>query len=309
MPDAGEFVDRGERVGHGVLDETFGNSPSTIRGAEPDHGGDTVAAVGAPVTVEEYVARIGLEGPPEPTRAWLTKAHEAHLATVPFENLDIHLDTVITLDEEHLLDKVVRRHRGGFCYELNGTFGWLLRRVGFRVDLLEARVPLDEERFSAAFDHAVLRVWLDGEPWQADVGFGDHAGRPFPMADGATYEEIGRTWRWAAREPGFLDLDHRRRDGDWFVDHRTSLVPHELADFSERCTWQQTSPDSHFTHGPVCTIARPGGGRFTLADDLLIIVEPDGSREHVSVETDDEILATYRERFGVDLPRRPRPKR
>jgi N-hydroxyarylamine O-acetyltransferase len=258
------------------------------------------------VTVDEYLARIGLAAAPEPTLAWLTEAQEAHLTAVPFENLDIHLDVPIVLDDDRLLDKVVRRRRGGFCYELNGTFAWLLRAVGFRVDLLEAQVAVDDERYTDPFDHAVVRVWLDGRPWHADVGFGEHAHRPFPMAEGVTHTEGQRSWRWVARRPGFLDLDRRGPEGVWSHDHRLSLDPRRLSDFDDRCRWQQTSVDSHFTEGPVCTIARPGGGRVTLADDVVTTTAPDGTRDQVTLADDAEVLAAYRDLFGIELAHRPR---
>jgi N-hydroxyarylamine O-acetyltransferase len=262
-----------------------------------------------PVTVGEYLDRIGLAAEPEPTLDWLAAAQAAHLTAVPFENLDIHLGTPITLDEDLLLDKVVRRRRGGFCYELNGTFAWLLRQIGFPADLLEARVAVDDRRYTDPFDHAVVRVWIDGAPWHADVGFGDHARMPFPMDEGAVHREGGRSWRWVGRIAGHLDLDVRRPGGDWSPDHRMSLAPHVLADFADRCRWQQTSPDSHFTTGPVCTLARPDGGRVSLADDRLITTAPDGTRGEVTLDTDAEILGTYRDRFGLDLPHRPGPRR
>jgi N-hydroxyarylamine O-acetyltransferase len=260
------------------------------------------------VTVEEYLDRIGVAADPDPTLDWLTAAQEAHLMTVPFENLDIHLDVPIELDDARLLDKVVRRRRGGFCYELNGTFIWLLRAVGFRADLLEAQVAVDDEHYTDPFDHAVIRVWLDGHPWHADVGFGEHARRPFPMADGVTHVEGDRSWRWITRRAGFLDLDRRSAAADWSHDHRVSLEPRRLADFADRCRWQQTSVDSHFTEGPVCTIARPGGGRVTLADDLVITTGPDGTREESTLTTDADVLAAYHDLFGVDLSHRPRRK-
>jgi N-hydroxyarylamine O-acetyltransferase len=36
------------------------------------------------------------------------------------------------------LFQLVRRRRGGFCYELNGLFAWGLRELGFNVDILHA---------------------------------------------------------------------------------------------------------------------------------------------------------------------------
>ena len=51
---------------------------------------------------------------------------------MPFENLSIHLAAPISLDEPDLIDKIVRRRRGGFCYELNGALALLLERSARR---------------------------------------------------------------------------------------------------------------------------------------------------------------------------------
>ena len=54
---------------------------------------------------------------------------------MPFENLDIHRGVPIELAEPALLDKIVRRRRGGFCCELNGAFSALLSALGFDVTM------------------------------------------------------------------------------------------------------------------------------------------------------------------------------
>lgn len=108
----------------------------------------------------------------------LRSIHRAHLFTVPFENLDIHLGRQIVCDEERILRKIVNEHRGGFCYELNGAFAALLRALGFRVTLLSARVAREGGGYGPEFDHLTLGVDLD-EPWLADVGFGEGFGNHY----------------------------------------------------------------------------------------------------------------------------------
>jgi N-hydroxyarylamine O-acetyltransferase len=48
--------------------------------------------------------------------------------------------TSSVLDTDALFDKIVRRRRGGFCYELNGLFAALLRELGFDATLKSAKV-------------------------------------------------------------------------------------------------------------------------------------------------------------------------
>ena len=80
--------------------------------------------------VEAYLDRLGL-GAPAADAAGLRSLHVAHLRRIPFENLDIHLGVPITLDEAAMYRKIVEHRRGGFCYEVNGLFGLLLRELGF----------------------------------------------------------------------------------------------------------------------------------------------------------------------------------
>lgn len=93
-----------------------------------------------PADVSLYLRRMGLpEGAP-PSVEQLCQLHAAHLMAVPFENLSIHLDEPVLLGPEDLVDKIPRRRRGGFCFELNGAFTMLLSALGYRVTRLAARV-------------------------------------------------------------------------------------------------------------------------------------------------------------------------
>ena len=81
-------------------------------------------------TVMAYLNRVGVTAPTVSDAAGLRTLHRAHQRTVPFENLSIHLAEPVSLDERDLIDKIVRRRRGGFCYELNGAFALLLEALG-----------------------------------------------------------------------------------------------------------------------------------------------------------------------------------
>ena len=130
-------------------------------------------------TVMAYLSRVAVTSPVIADAAALRLLHRAHQVAVPFENLSIHLAEPISLDEADLVDKIVRRRRGGFCYELNGAFALLLQALGAQVTRLAARVYGDGQA-GPPFDHLALAVRLpDGSgPWLADVGFGRHSDFP-----------------------------------------------------------------------------------------------------------------------------------
>jgi len=60
-----------------------------------------------------YLARIGYQGSVVPSAETLRGLHLAHVLTVPFENLDIHLGRPISLDPADLFRKIVVDRRGG----------------------------------------------------------------------------------------------------------------------------------------------------------------------------------------------------
>src|SRR5712664_4710312 len=98
-----------------------------------------------------YLERIGYSGPTRPSLNVLRRLHRRHLLSIPFENLDIHLNRPIILSKAAFYEKIIKHHRGGFCYELNGSFAALLTRLGFKVTMLSARVASKSGGFSPEF--------------------------------------------------------------------------------------------------------------------------------------------------------------
>lgn len=248
--------------------------------------------------VERYLARIGLPAaPPAADMDGLRTLQRAHLGTVPFENLSIHLGERIDLTA--LPDKIVTRRRGGFCYELNGSFARLLTALGYTVTLHSARV-WGGRRYGPPFDHLVLRVRLD-EPWLVDVGFGRFAHFPLRLDARGPQPDPAGSFVVEDRDHGDVEI---LMDGE--RQYRVDPRPYELADFGPTCWWQSTSPESHFTRSLTCSMLTADGGRVTLSGDRLIVTDPAGGREERVLDGDEAVLAAYRERFGLVLDRVPR---
>ncbi|MEV6541482.1 arylamine N-acetyltransferase [Streptomyces sp. NPDC051665] len=266
--------------------------------------------------VDAYLRRLGVQHPASPTADALRALHLRHLQTVPFENLSIHLGEEIVLEENRLLDKVVGAGRGGFCYELNGLFGALLTALGFDVALLAARVYRDEGRTGIPYDHLALRVrTVDGGVWLADVGFGTHSHYPLAFEERGEQEDPGGTFRVVASGPDAAgvrggeseagavsgeaaDLDVVRNGRP---EYRLEVRPRVLGDFVVGAWWHSTSPASHFTRSLVCSRLLEDGGRITLAGRTLTVTSGEGTRDVRELTTDEEVLAVYRERFGIEL--------
>ncbi|MFI9102526.1 arylamine N-acetyltransferase [Streptomyces fildesensis] len=245
---------------------------------------------------DAYLSRIGAERPAVPDAAALRDLQLRHLLTVPFENLSIHLGEEIVLTHEALLAKVVGARRGGFCYELNGLFGALLTELGYPVSLFAARVFGKDGVPGPPFDHLALRVEAAG-PWLVDVGFGRFTQHPIRLDSREDQPDPSGVFRVVDAPDGDVDI---LKDG--VPEYRLEQRPRELADFEPTCWWQRTSPASHFTRSLVCSLLTPTG-RITLSGTSLITTE--GDERHEQDLEQDELLAVYRDSFGVVLDRLP----
>ncbi|WP_194918521.1 arylamine N-acetyltransferase family protein [Catenulispora rubra] len=247
--------------------------------------------------VTAYLDRIGVAGPLKPDADTLRLLHRAHVTTVPFENLSIHLGEEISLELDALVDKIVTRRRGGFCYELNGLFAALLEAVGFGVERLAARTYSAElgAFTNRPLDHLALRVTdAAGEVWLADVGFGKHSELPLRYAERGEQADPFGTFQLVETADGSLDVLLGGAP-EYRVDPRTLA----LADFEMGRWWQVTAPASLFRRNLMCTLPT-SDGRVTLNGRRLLVTDADGKRERV-LRDDAAVLGAYREFFGVVL--------
>ena len=123
------------------------------------------------IQIKSYLRRIKFDGIPENNYATLRRLQNTHLKTVPYENLDIMRGIPISLEIKDLYKKIVTNRRGGYCFELNGLFTWLLRRLGFKVKEHMARY-LRYETETPMRKHRVLTVTVKDTNYLCDVGMG-----------------------------------------------------------------------------------------------------------------------------------------
>lgn len=232
--------------------------------------------------VSAYLGRIGAHEDDD-----LAELADRHFRSVPFENLSIHLGEPIDLVPEALFDKIVHRRRGGFCFELNGLFAWLLAELGYDVRFLGGVVH------TPAGDTAPLaHMALTADGLLVDVGFGGFLVLPTALDEPSP--------RIDPQPDG--DVEVRGPGGD--PGYRLELRERSRADFGPTCHWTATHPDSGFTHGPTCSLPTADGGRVTMAGSHRIVTAVDGTRTEDDLP-DDEALAAYRDLFGIDLDRLP----
>src|SRR5688500_6347728 len=109
----------------------------------------------------------------------------AHMAAIPFENLDVLLGRGIRVDLESVFAKLVTDRRGGYCYEHGTLFQAALRAMGVEVTAHSARVLLLAPKSEAPRTHMFLTVLDGGTTWVLDPGFGGPGPLvPVPLVEG-----------------------------------------------------------------------------------------------------------------------------
>ncbi|RJS24916.1 arylamine N-acetyltransferase [Corallococcus sp. H22C18031201] len=223
------------------------------------------------MSLEAYLERLGHVGPVRVDLETLDSLHRAHVGTLPFENLDIHLGLPIRVDLPSVEAKLVGARRGGYCFEQNTLFHSVLSQVGFRVHRTIGRVIWGRER-PGARTHQVLRVELGGREWLADVGFGGNGLiSPMPLEVGREHEAHGERWRLVESQwvPGY-EL-HLLIQDEWkamfIFDPREPVLDLDIESGNH---FTSTFPESHFVKSRVLARCTPGVRRTMLNAELKI---------------------------------------
>jgi N-hydroxyarylamine O-acetyltransferase len=253
------------------------------------------------MNIDGYLQRINYTQFVRPDVNTLHGLQRAHMQSIPFENLDIGLKRPIQINEQAIWDKLIANGRGGFCYELNGLFAWLLNQIGFEVTYLNARVFSHEGKLGIDFDHLALLVQIPGQPerWLADVGFGDSFIEPLNFDERGEQVQDLRAYKIEQASNGFI-VWQKNYDSTWERQYFFDLQPHKFPEeYESACHYHQTSPQSSFTRGSIISQATPNG-RVSLEDGRLILTT-NGQRTERLLESQEEYKLLLKEDFGIVL--------
>lgn len=260
---------------------------------------------------DAYLARIGLTdcraGEVSADGETLRRVVSAHLTSVPFENLAIvgdphgdHAGAGVSLFLPDLFEKIVRGHRGGFCFELNGLFGWLLDELGYDADRCPARVADDGEFGRPPANHHTNLVHLD-QTYVVDVGSGTPQCRELIPLDGSVVEDAaGVQWRVDGDDTPLSEYALRVREpgDDWGLRYRFRTTPRPLSYFEATCEYLAKQPDGPFTSGPHVARSTSDGALSLDADALTRTAGGETTETPVDPAAWRNVLA---DEFGIRL--------
>jgi N-hydroxyarylamine O-acetyltransferase len=251
------------------------------------------------IDLDAYFERIGWGWSSRPDVDTLAGLLRAQIERIPFENLDVLLGRPIRLDLASLQDKLVRRRRGGYCFEHATLFAAVLESLGFAPVRHSARVVLVVPRGEATRSHMFLTVPLEGAVLVADPGFGGLAPRvPLPLAVDAPVTLDGDR-HWLGRDDGAWVMRARSagRDVDCWVStlERDNRIDFEVANY-----YVATHPASPFVNRLMLRAYTPYGRVHVMNREVR--EWRDGMLQTWELADRRALRDLLARAFGIDLP-------
>ena len=251
--------------------------------------------------IDEYFRRIGFVGAAAADLATFRAVHRAHALSLVYENLDVQLGVPVTRDAAAAFDKIVRRGRGGWCYEMNGLLGSALQEIGFNVTFLAGGVMRDQMGDGVVGNHLVLLVRIGGDDWIGDVGFGDGLIDPAPLREGPTdgnpldshFRSIGGGWWRFANDP---------KTGGPTFDFNPAVADEALLE--KNCRFLRSDPASPFVQNAV--VQRwTDGAHLSLRGRVLRRLTASVDRKTM-IASAGEYVGALKDLFEIDVPQAAR---
>lgn len=244
-----------------------------------------------------YLQRLRLSENIPPDLEGLTALQHAQLFTIPFENFDIQLGRGINLDPAHLFEKLIRRPRGGYCFELNGLFLMALHACGFEARPLLGRVHLTGT--PSGRGHQISLVDLDGRKWIADVGFGkDTPLGPLELKLDMVQEFRGYAFRLVDGGE-FGTMLQKLEDNEWRNLYSFDMEHVCRADISYGAHYTSTSPHSFFSTSRFAVRPTENGWSVLFNHRLKLI--RNGQEKTIELPGGQKYLDALKTYFGIEL--------
>ena len=248
------------------------------------------------MNISAYLKRIGFTGTPKPDFTTLCALQSLHLKAIPYENLDIMRGVPLSLKVEDIYEKIIVRNRGGYCFELNALFAWLLRSLGFKVTDYMARFLKDEPEIPMRRHH-VLDVVCQGQRYLCDVGVGLVIPRkPIPLVTGHISEQNGE--KYLLKKDDFLGhVLCEWHSNSWRELYAFTEEPQLDKDFIAPSFYCEKHPESFFRTMDMVHIFTDTG-RKSVAGRELKLFSPAGV-EVIKPTTQDAYHKLLEEHFSI----------
>lgn len=260
--------------------------------------------------LHDYFKRIGYEGSTKISEKVLQDLIWKHVITIPFENLNMHTGATTNVEGvENIFNKIVNDQRGGWCYEVNVLFFYVLKTMGFDVKLQLSSVFDSLKNIWRFPQHCILIVNLNEKIFLIDVGFGNMC--PVQPIQINSTNEVQRMKNGIAYSISKSNEDNEYLYTAGFNDkfipqYKFKLTKHslELQDLIEPNEWSCKNPDSPFVNHAIVRISTTNGFIRLLDDRCVEYKNVNGVMESIEHKFScvTEYSSILEEYFGIKIP-------
>ena len=247
-----------------------------------------------------YFARVGYAGSGSADLNTLRAVHALHVAAIPFENFSPFLGEAVSLDPEALEAKMIKKRRGGYCYEQNGLFKSILEEMGFGVRSVVARIhwmssPQDNPR-----GHMALLVNTKEGLYLADVGFGGYLlDAPLELIPNIVQRSPTSNFRF--EKNGEMYILQVELNGVWQNVYQFTTEPAFPIDYEMFNWYNSAHPKSRFRNNLVISRLTPSV-RLRVLNKKFTKRYADGRVEELELTSPEMLANVIQHEMYIDMP-------
>ena len=245
--------------------------------------------------LQQYLDRIQFSGAIELNLEGITKLMRSQLFSVPFENIDVQAGKIISLHGDDIVDQIVNKNRGGYCYQINGLFSLALQEIGFPHYYIAAR-PLVNPGQNAKTHFGIIAT-IEDEEYLIDLGFGGNSIRK-PLKLSETDTEIQHDYDTFTLVKTEEDdyLLQVLIGKEWSNLYSFDLAPQRWIDFKPANYYNYSHPDSFFVQNLIVVLQNPLGKKILFKNSIKSVIN--GVTEVVSFE-EEKLKAILESEFKL----------
>lgn len=251
--------------------------------------------------ISAYFKHIGFQKTPSVNLETLKELHLLHTLKIPFENLNPFLDKEVSLKFEDLFEKMVKKSRGGYCFEQNSLFMSVLKMIGFNVKGLGARVLWNQdESLITRRSHMLIELEIEGKSYIADVGFGG-----LTLTTPLLFEvDLEQTTSHEMFRIGRIEDDFKLQakiKDEWKTLYRFDRQEQHAADYEVVNYYLSHHPESLFKSTLIAATPTQEG-RLALRNNQFTFHPLKGDLITQTIQTEVELKDLLVQKFGILLP-------
>ena len=249
------------------------------------------------MTLRNYIESLQLTHT-APSAEQLHEFQEKHLALYSFSSINALKAEILPLDEAALLERVVLKQQGGYCFELNKLAYLALHQLGYEVTPLLARVLLNGREDNGR-THRLTLVHLADESYLCDVGFGSKSPqRPLPVSKSGVVE-AGHYRYKITRDNHSLRIDVLHPESVSLYSAELSQVNEMDCDIAHFYSHQH--PESNFVKNLILSRVA-NGKRYTIRNlQFSELDERSQLRSQTIITSPQQLLELIRNIFLINL--------